>query len=257
MGRTRRSIHCFDKICLDIDGWSSQAHSKFYLNLYYTWRVLLAVNHMLLVYLTVEELWGEIHNCPIQLDGREWLSNLIVVDLPKDDIILGIDWIDRHDAIINDRRRLVTIVSDDGVERSFQGGNHNRSGKVISAMNAVKLLNQGCVGYWCYMTKTEKSSVALTDIPVVRDYADVFPDELPGLPPHIDVEFTIELEPGTSPLSKAPYRMAPTERKELKDKLEELLEKGYIRPSASPWEHQFYLSKRKMVLYGYAWIIGS
>jgi hypothetical protein len=77
--------------------------------------------------------------------------------------------------------------------------------------------------------------IKLEDIPVVCEYPDVFPDDLPGMPLDIDVEFVIELQPGTAPISKRPYRMPPNELAELKLQLQELLDKGYIRPSASPW----------------------
>ncbi|WVZ49544.1 hypothetical protein U9M48_000891 [Paspalum notatum var. saurae] len=72
-------------------------------------------------------------------------------------------------------------------------------------------------------------------IPVVSDFPDVFPEELPGLPPNRDVEFAIELVPGTAPVSRRPYRMAPDELKELKVQLQEQLDKGFIRPNSSPW----------------------
>jgi hypothetical protein len=75
----------------------------------------------------------------------------------------------------------------------------------------------------------------LEDIPVVCEYMDVFPDELPGLPPDRDVEFVIELQPGIAPISKRSYRMPPKELAELKKQLQELLDKGYIHPSSSPW----------------------
>jgi hypothetical protein len=72
-------------------------------------------------------------------------------------------------------------------------------------------------------------------IPVVHYYPDVFPEELPGMPPDRDIEFAIELQPGTAPISKRPYRMPPAELAELKKQLQELLDKGFIRPSTSPW----------------------
>nr|GFC87881.1 putative reverse transcriptase domain, aspartic peptidase domain protein [Tanacetum cinerariifolium] len=74
---------------------------------------------------------------------------------------------------------------------------------------------------------------------------DVFPDELPGIPPVHEVEFNIELIPGAKPISKAPYRMAPIELKELKDQLQELLERGFIRPSVSPWGAPVLFVKKK------------
>nr|CAD1823573.1 unnamed protein product [Ananas comosus var. bracteatus] len=75
----------------------------------------------------------------------------------------------------------------------------------------------------------------IEDIPVVREFGDVFPAELPGRPPDREIEFVVDLVPGTTPISKAPYRMAPAELKELKAQLQDLLDKGFMRPSVSPW----------------------
>jgi hypothetical protein len=84
-------------------------------------------------------------------------------------------------------------------------------------------------------------------IPVVCEYPDVFPDELPGTPPDRDIEFAIELQPGTAPISKRPYRMPPAELAELKKQLQELLDKGFIRPSTSPWGCPALFVKKKDV----------
>jgi hypothetical protein len=75
----------------------------------------------------------------------------------------------------------------------------------------------------------------LKEIVVVCEYVDVFPNELPEMPLDRDIEFAIELQPGTAPISKRPYRRPPTELAELKKLLQELLDKGYFRPSTSPW----------------------
>ena len=83
-------------------------------------------------------------------------------------------------------------------------------------------------------TTKERESVP-SDVPIVREYLTVFPEDLPGLPPDREIEFCIELIPGTAPISRAPYRLAPAELKELNAQLEELLDKGLIRPSHSPW----------------------
>jgi hypothetical protein len=91
----------------------------------------------------------------------------------------------------------------------------------------------------------QKKELEIEDIPVVREFPDVFPEDLPGLPPDREVEFSIDLVPGTAPISKAPYRMAPAELKELKGQLEELLDKGFIRPSASPWGAPVLFVKKK------------
>ena len=80
---------------------------------------------------------------------------------------------------------------------------------------------------------------------IVRDFLEVFPEDLPGLPPNREIEFVIELVLGTSPISKAPYRMVPTELKELKTQLQELLDKKFIRPSHSPWGAPILFLKKK------------
>jgi hypothetical protein len=90
-------------------------------------------------------------------------------------------------------------------------------------------------------------TIHLKDIPVVCEYPDVFPDDLPGMPPDKDVEFVTELQPGTAPISKRPYRMPPKELAELKIQLQELLDKGYIHPSFSPWGRPALFVKKKDV----------
>jgi hypothetical protein len=94
------------------------------------------------------------------------------------------------------------------------------------------------------------------NIRVVRDFPDVFLEELPGMPPDREVEFVIDLLPGTAPISKRPYRMSVDELKELKKHLTKLQEAGYIRPSLHLGEHQFCLYRRKMDCKGCVWIKG-
>jgi len=96
----------------------------------------------------------------------------------------------------------------------------------------------------CHAVSTEDAKSSLEDIPVVKEFPDVFPDEIPGMRP-LRVEFCIELTLGATPISKALYRMAPAELKELKTQLEELLEKGYIQPSISPWGAPTLFVKKK------------
>ena len=86
---------------------------------------------------------------------------------------------------------------------------------------------------------------SLLDTPTVFDYLNVFPEELPGLPPHREIEFSIDVVPGAIPASITPYRMASVELKELKLRLQELLEKGFIRPSVSPWGVPVLFVKKK------------
>jgi hypothetical protein len=93
------------------------------------------------------------------------------------------------------------------------------------------------------------------DIRVVCNYPDVFPLELPGIPPTRNAVFEIKLVPGTQPIYKSPYRMALKEQVELKRQLDDLLAKGFIRPSKSPWAFRYYSWKRRMEARGYVWTI--
>ncbi|RVW75772.1 Retrovirus-related Pol polyprotein from transposon 17.6 [Vitis vinifera] len=117
---------------------------------------------------------------------------------------------------------------------SFEGKHVDKPLRMISTLRASSLLKRGCQGFLAYVVN-EENDLKLEDIPIVRDYPDVFPEDLPGLPPEREVEFTIDVAPRTTSISKAPYRMAPLELKELKIQLQELLDKGFIRPSVSPW----------------------
>jgi hypothetical protein len=87
----------------------------------------------------------------------------------------------------------------------------------------------------------EDNTPILEDHPILREYKDVFPNEVSGLPPRRDVDFSIELVPGAVPISRAPYGMSTAELVELKLQLKEMLDKGYIRPNVSPWKHQLCL----------------
>ena len=106
---------------------------------------------------------------------------------------------------------------------------------VISAVRAKRLLKKGCQGYLAHVVLNDNTPSNVEDVRVVRHFPDVFPDDLPGLPPNRYVEFTIDLLPGTDPISVTPYRMAPAELRELKIQLQELVDKGFIQPSTSPW----------------------
>ena len=106
--------------------------------------------------------------------------------------------------------------------------------KLLPVMKAYKLLGKGYEGFLCHVVKTEDVESSLEDILMVRKFPNVFPDEIPNMPSLREVEFCIDLIPGATPISKAPYQMAPVELKELKIQLDEILEKRYIRPSTSP-----------------------
>ncbi|KAL0556805.1 hypothetical protein IC582_005322 [Cucumis melo] len=161
------------------------------------------------------------------------------------DVILGMDWLAANHASIDCFRKEVTFNPPSMASFKFKGEGSRSLPQVISAIRASKLLSQGTWGILASVVDTREVDVSLSLEPVVRDYPDVFPEELPGLPPHREVEFSIELEPGTVPISRAPYRMTPAELKELKVQLQELLDKGFIRSSVSPWGAPVLFVKKK------------
>ena len=101
-------------------------------------------------------------------------------------------------------------------------------------LSNFQLIKDGCQAYLAHVIDINLSAKEIKDIPVVREFPKVFPEDLPGLPPDQEIEFTIDVIPGVAPISVSPYRMAPLELQELKKQLQELLDKGYIRPSVSP-----------------------
>ncbi|KAL0549074.1 hypothetical protein IC582_013554 [Cucumis melo] len=183
--------------------------------------------------------------CQIEIAGHVIEVTLIVLDMLDFDVILGMDWLAANHASIDCSRKEVTFNPPSMASFKFKGGGSKSLPQVISAIRASKLLSQGTWGILASVVDTREVDVSLSLEPVVRDYPDVFPEELPGLPPHREVEFAIELEPGTVPISRAPYRMAPAELKELKVQLQELLDKGFIRPSVSPWGAPVLFVKKK------------
>nr|GEW10780.1 hypothetical protein [Tanacetum cinerariifolium] len=117
--------------------------------------------------------------------------------------------------------------------------------KVISCIKARKYIEKGSQLFVAHVTERGPQEKWLEDVPVIRDFLEVFPNDLPGLPPPRQVEFRIDLVPGAAPVARAPYRLAPSEMKELAEKLQDLSEKGFIRPSSSPWGAPMQFVKKK------------
>ncbi|KAL0561652.1 hypothetical protein IC582_002092 [Cucumis melo] len=187
----------------------------------------------------------KVRACQIEIAGHVIEVTLLVLDMLDFDVILGMDWLAANHASIDCSCKKVTFNPPAIASFKFKGGGSRSLPQVISAIRASKLLSQGTWGILASVVDTREVDVALSSESVVRDYPDVFPEELPGLFPHREVEFAIELEPGTVPISRAPYRMAPAELKELKVQLQELLDKGFIRPSVSPWGAPILFVKKK------------
>ena len=141
--------------------------------------------------------------------------------------------------------KRVTLRTPNEDEVTFINERSNHLSDVISAATARTMVRKGCEVYLAYVIETEKARPSVSDIPTVSDFPDVFPQELPGLPPQREIEFVIDVVPGATSASITPYRMAPVELNELKLQLQELLEKRFIRPSVSLWEAPVLFVKKK------------
>jgi hypothetical protein len=159
--------------------------------------------------------------CPkvnLKIRGVAFIANLIVLESNGMDVILGMDWLGKHKVLIDYAKKSVKLTTPDGKELEFVAE------PVVTAKGIVNHAKINQLG------ASEGS-----EVPVVNEFPDVFPEELPDMPPDRDIEFVIELKPSTAPMCKTPFRMTTPELAELKEHIRELLEKGFIHPSSSPW----------------------
>nr|GFA39563.1 putative reverse transcriptase domain-containing protein [Tanacetum cinerariifolium] len=140
------------------------------------------------------------------------------VELGSFDVIIGMDWLAKYHALIICDEKVVCIPYGDEV---------------------LIIRGDNCDG------ENKSEEKRLEDVPIVRELLEVFPEDLPGLPPARQVEFQINLVPGAAPVARSPYRLAPSEMQELSTQLKELFDKGFIRPSTSPWGAPVLFVKKK------------
>ncbi|GJZ63211.1 putative reverse transcriptase domain-containing protein [Tanacetum coccineum] len=182
-------------------------------------------------------------------DGRISETNVVLRGCTFD-VIIGMDWLMKYHTLIVCDERFVRIPYGDEVW-IVRGDNYDDGSKlnIISCTRTQKYIQKGCQVYLAQVTskKAEDKSKEkrLKDVPIVREFLEVFPEDLPGLPPARQVEFQIDLVPGDAPVARAPYRLAPAEMQELSTQLQELSDRGFIRPSSSRWGAPVLLVKKK------------
>ncbi|GJS14783.1 putative reverse transcriptase domain-containing protein [Tanacetum coccineum] len=159
--------------------------------------------------------------------------DLMHIELGTFDVIIGMDWLGKRDAVIVCGKKVVRIPCGNKT-LIVEGDKGSSRVKVISCIKACKYIERGCQMFVAHVTEKKSKEKCLKDVPVIHDFPKVFPDDLSGLPPPRQVEFRIDLVPGAALVARAPYRLAPSEMKELSVQLQELLQKGFIRPSSSP-----------------------
>nr|KYP53511.1 Transposon Ty3-G Gag-Pol polyprotein [Cajanus cajan] len=170
--------------------------------------------------------------CPLTVSDKQFLVDLICLPLSQLDVILGMDWLSSHHVLLN------------CFEKSISFG-ECKSTEFLSAADIKTCLKDNEKVYMILASLTLETDSKLDEIPLVREFPEVFPKDVSSLPPEREIEFSIDLVPGTPPISIAPYRMSPTELVELKKQIEELQGKQFIRPSVSPWGAPVLLVKKK------------
>ncbi|KAJ9544791.1 hypothetical protein OSB04_024498 [Centaurea solstitialis] len=155
------------------------------------------------------------------------------------------DWMSNHRATICCAEKIVRLALPDGGVLEVHGEKPRRNIKIVSYMKMRSHLRKECVAFVADVVDEKANEKQIQDIPVVREFPEVFPEELPGLPPPRQVEFHIDLIPGAGSVAKSPYRLAPPEMQELSSQLQELLDKGFIRPNSSPWGALVLFVKKK------------
>ncbi|XP_070681185.1 uncharacterized protein [Malus domestica] len=173
--------------------------------------------------------------CPVLVEDVVMAANLVPLDIVDFDVILGMDWLHYNRAKMDCYKKTVTFHRPGLPMVTFIGVLSGLKHDIISAVRANRLLRKGCQGYLAHVVLNEDTPTCVEDVRVVRHFPDVFSDDLLGLPPDREVEFTIDLLLGIYPISLTPYRMAPAELRELKIQLQELVDKGFIQPSTSHW----------------------
>ena len=150
--------------------------------------------------------------CPVEVEGRRYRVNLICLPLQELEVILGMDWLFANRILIDCREKKLLFLDSEELE-------------LVSPQGVVREIQSGAQCFIIFARMEVREGERTSVIPVVHEFEDVLPDKVPGLPPSRNVEFSIDLVPGTGPVSMAPYRMAPAELVELKKQIEELMEK--------------------------------
>ncbi|XP_075088486.1 uncharacterized protein LOC142170470 [Nicotiana tabacum] len=164
--------------------------------------------------------------CQIRVEGRDTLADLIVLDMIDFDMLMGMNWLSSCYAIVDCHAKIVKFEIPNEPNFILRGSQVPEICKVVSFMKAQRLMKKGCLGLLDIVNDTRKETVRIENVRVVREFSNVFPEDLPGLPPVREINFGIDLLLDIEPI--------PIELRELKQQLQDLLDKGFIGPSVSP-----------------------
>ncbi|GKB39424.1 putative reverse transcriptase domain-containing protein [Tanacetum coccineum] len=180
--------------------------------------------------------------------------DLMPVPLGSFDVIIGMDWLTKYHGVIICDEKIVRVPFGREMLNLHGNGNKQREESllnIISCTKAQEYLSKRCDVFLAHITtkedKDKSEGKRLKDVPIVKDFPEVFPEDLPCIPPTRQVEFQIDLIPGAGPVAPVPYRLAPSEMKELAEQLQEISDNGFIRPISSPCRASVLFVKKKDV----------
>ncbi|GJY55186.1 putative reverse transcriptase domain-containing protein [Tanacetum coccineum] len=180
----------------------------------------------------------------LTLLNQPFKIDLMPIKLGSFDVVIGMDWLSKYHARIICDEKVVHIPID-GETLIIRGDRSKTRLNLISCIKTERYISRGCQVFVAQIMEKKSDEKRLEDIPVVREFLEVFPDDLPSLPPVRQVEIQIDLIPGATLVARAPYRLAPSEMQELSNQLIELADRGFIRPSTSSWGAPVLFVKKK------------
>jgi hypothetical protein len=180
------------------------------------------------------------------MNGLPTHSTLNILPLGSYDLLIGMDWLVAHKTKLDCYNKTVGCENEKGRKVTLQQIQNHVLVRQILALQVNKYCSKGCPLYAIQvLDSVDNNKPSLKDHPILREYRDAFPEEVPGLPPRRDIDFSIELAPGAVPMSRTPYRMSTPELVELKLQLKEMMDKGYTWPSVSLWGAPSLFVKKK------------
>nr|XP_009793995.1 PREDICTED: uncharacterized protein LOC104240808 [Nicotiana sylvestris] len=155
--------------------------------------------------------------CPVKVHHRLTVADLVELEMLDFDVIMGMDWLESCYAIVGCRTKIVSFEFPGEPVLEWKGDAVTPRGRFISYLKARRMISKGYIYHLVRVKDTDAEIPTLQSVPIVNEFPEVFPEDLPGVPPDREINFGIDLLPGTKPISIPPYRMAPIDLKELKD----------------------------------------
>ncbi|XP_070045296.1 uncharacterized protein [Nicotiana tomentosiformis] len=170
-------------------------------------------------------------SCVMALGGYEMRVDLLLLSIVDFNVILGIDWLSPRHAILDCHAKTVTLAMSRFPRVEWRGSLEYILSRVISYLKAQRMVEKRCLAYLAFVRDVSVNTPTVESVRIVRDFADVFPEDLSGMTPNRDTNFGIDLVSGTQPICISPYRMSHIQ---LKEQLQKLLDKGFIGTSVPP-----------------------